>query len=217
MHLLLNRDFSEQQYLMLHCTKGDYSQLSHSTTNIETNKMEFKSCKNVWGKKNIFGQEGTKSSWRNIDSFQGTKASAGSSKGFSLANGPFGSSMSSGSSSGPSSLPAFSFQKEKSKLYSFEVGSASSGSSCCSSTAGSGSSSLLTFGMEAKTYRNYSNCSSRPEESKMETSSGGSSRNSSNKGSNNQLDWSGMVESVFKEEIGKMSEKFHRGTGFGKP
>ena len=185
--------------------------------------MAFKSSKNVWGKTTdtnkgfSFGNDGTKPSLR-LRPFGSSQVTTtqGNSAGGCLALGPFGTSAPFGSSSGTTSLPTFAFGKEKSKLYHFEIGSASSGSSCSSSTTGSGSNSLLTFGMEPKNYRWDSNTFLKSDEAKMEVSSGGSSRNSSNHGSNNRLDWGGMVESVFKEEIGNMAEGLQRGTGFGR-
>ena len=122
--------------------------------------MESTSCKNVWVKKNSFKQEGTKSSCRNKKLSEGNKASVGLT---------FGSSMSIGSSKGPSSLPDYPFKKEKSKLYCFEVGPILSSSSQHSCGVESGPSSLLTFGMEAKKYRTTSVCFS----SMMEVSSRG--------------------------------------------
>ena len=68
--------------------------------------------------------------------------------------------------------------------------------------------------MEPKKYNWGSNPFANTDQSLMEVSSGGSSRNSSSHGSNSRLDWGGMVESVFKEEIGKMAEglQMQRGT-----
>ena len=70
--------------------------------------MESNRCKNVWGKKNCFWQEGTQSSWRDNKLSGGSKASVG------LSNGVLGSSL---PSSRPSSLPVYQLKKEKSKLY----------------------------------------------------------------------------------------------------
>jgi hypothetical protein len=76
-----------------------------------------------------------------------------------------------------------------------------------------GPSSMLTFGMEPKDY----SCQSNPfsNQYKMETSyhsSRGSSRSLGGTGSSSQLDWGGAIESVFKEEIGKMAEAVQKGT-----
>ena len=75
-----------------------------------------------------------------------------------------------------------------------------------SNTTETGPSSMLTFGMEPKDY----SCQLNPFSNQytMETSyrSRGSSRSSSGTGSTSQLDWGGAIESVFKEEIGKMAE-----------
>ena len=124
--------------------------------------------------------------------------------------GAFGSKADFGSTS----LPNFTLSRENSKLFRFEVGSTSSGSSCSSSTTGSGSSSLLTFGIEPKNYRWDSSPCKKNKETKMDISSGESSRNSNAKGSNSRLDWDGMVESVYREEIGKMADTFQRGGCF---
>ena len=159
--------------------------------------MDVQSSKNLWGKKAPSnGQGGGK--WRTSET--NTTAS-------SLTAGPFGSSSGSAPFSGPSSMPAM--QKEKSKMFSFELGSTSSDSSQSCSTGGSGSTSMLAFGMVANKYKHGSTFGS--EEKKMEwASSGGSSRNSSNKGSWSQLEWGARVENVFKEEIGKMTESRQR-------
>ena len=178
------------------------------------------STKNVWGNctrsvggsiRNSFKPDDGRVAFGN---FKADKKMDGSSKGECLAFGPFGSKISFGSSSGPTSLPAFGLKKMNSKIYQFELGSASSGSSASSSTKGSGSNSLLTFGMEPKKYNWGSNPFANTDQSLMEVSSGGSSRNSSSHGSNSRLDWGGMVETVFKEEIGKMAEglQMQRGT-----
>ena len=64
------------------------------------------------------------------------------------------------------------------------------------STAGSGSNSLLTFGRKDS---NSGYCGN-----KMDMSSSGGY--SSNDGSWSRAQWSGIVEGVFKEEIGKMAQ-----------
>ena len=114
--------------------------VSSAVYNRQASNMDFKSSnsKNVWENKlqqmpggtkiklDKSCQEGRRSSWTNPDTSLGTNPSVGSSTAFSLSKGPFGSSISSGSFSGPASLP--SLQKEKAKLFSFEIGSTSSGS-----------------------------------------------------------------------------------------
>ena len=151
--------------------------------------MEVQTRKNLWGRSSVQG--GSQSSWSNNDLSRVTTNFPGTS---GLKSGPFGS----GAFSGPSSMP--NMQKENSKLFSFEIGSSSSGSSA----AGSGPSSLLSFGMVSKKYNYSLTPGSKPDENKMDISSGGSSRNSSTTGSWSRLDWSGVVEGVFKEEIGRM-------------
>ena len=115
-----------------------------------------------------------------------------------LAFEPFGSKPSDGSGTG-----AFGWQENNSNIYNFELGSTSSSSSLSCSAKGSEPNSMLTFGTVPKKF----NCKLNPfsNEYKM-GASGGSSRNSSGNGSTSRLDWSEMVESVFKEEIGKMAE-----------
>ena len=117
--------------------------------------------------------------------------------------GPFGSTSNSRQGSGPTSLPAMGFKNQNSNVYSFELKSDSP------NTSGSGSSSMLELGMEPKMYNWNSNGNSR-----MDTSSGGSSRTSSGHGSSNQLDWSGTVEGVFREEIRQMAEGDRRNNSF---
>ena len=150
------------------------------------NNMEGETRKNIWGRK-----EGAQPGWGNNEVSCVTTNLPGTS---SLKSGPFGSAA----FSGPSSMPTM--QKEKSKLFSFEIGSSSSGSSA----AGSGPSSLLAFGMVAKKYNYIPTPGSRSDENKMDIASGCSSKNSSTTGSWSRLEWSGVVEGVFREEIGKM-------------
>ena len=115
--------------------------------------------------------------------------------------GPFGSNNNPGYNSGPASLPPFGFKSRDSKIYDFELKSSSPNTS--------GPHSMLTLGMEPKKFSWNNNGHSW-----METSSGGSSRASSGQGSSNQLDWSGTVEGVFREEIGKMAEGHRRNSRF---
>eukprot|EP00092_Neocalanus_flemingeri_P076896 GFUD01095428.1.p1 GENE.GFUD01095428.1~~GFUD01095428.1.p1 ORF type:complete len:203 (-),score=49.49 GFUD01095428.1:114-701(-) len=193
--------------------------------------MAFKGYKNVWGNcsRNIGGNlgkeggnEGRRGSFKADGCWMGgnrqeDQKTSGSSTAECLASGPFGSKTDFGSSSQTSSLPAFGLQNKNSKMYCFELGSASSGSSISSSTRGSGPNSLLTFGMEPKKYSWDTTSSQTNGPSQIKSSSGGSSRNSSCQGSNSRLDWSGMVESVYREEIGRMADSYQRGTssGFG--
>jgi hypothetical protein len=83
-------------------------------------------------------------------------------------------------------------------------------------TKETGPSLILTFGMEPKDYR----CQSNPFSNgyTMETSyrSSGSSRSSSDAGSTSQLDWGGVIEVVFKEEIGNaVRRQYERELAFG--
>ena len=130
--------------------------------------------------------------------------SIGDLQGTRLALGPFGSNNNIGCDSGSTSLPTFGCNNKNSNIFNFEVGSS------FSDTKGSGSISMLTFGMEPKKY----NWSSNSDNSLMEISSGGSSRTSSGHGSNSQLDWGGTVEGVFREEIGKMAMDYQRRSSF---
>ena len=91
--------------------------------------------------------------------------------------GPFGSQC---NNSGPRSLNSLEYQKDD-RMYKFEIGSSSSGSSTSSSQPGSRRGSMIGFGMESK---------------KFEWTVG-SERKS-------KVDWDRAVDSVFKEEIGKM-------------
>ena len=140
----------------------------------------------VWGNSGCWGKHSNQNSNRNFGAF-GQSSLQSNSLGF----GAFGSNNSF-SSSGPTSLPCTGFRnKESSNIYSFEL----------NSQPGSGSASMLSLGVESKTY-NWS--SSGNDSWKMDTSSGGSSRTSSGHAS---LDWSGTVEGVFREEIQKMAEE----------
>ena len=177
--------------------------------------MNCKSSKNVWGKnanKGIrFGNGGTtpnlgNDSWITLGSSQDPHVLVGGSRGDFLAIGPFGSKP-----AGATALSTFTYLEEKSKFYTFEVESSSSGSSC-SSTTGSGSNSVLTFGMQSKNYWQESDLLIKADENTRKMSSDSSSRMFSNHGSNSCFDWDGMVEGVFKEEIGKMTEAVQWGT-----
>ena len=68
---------------------------------------------------------------------------------------------------------------------------------------GSGPNSVLSLGMEPRKYQWGFNAKNVP--SLMNISSG-SSGNSSSRGSNESMEWTGLVERVFREEIGKMAE-----------
>ena len=131
-----------------------------------------------------------------------------------LAFGPFGSKSAFGKSTGPTSLPNDAAQGRGSKIFKFELGSCSSGSSCSSSAGGSGPNSMLAFGMEPRRY-NWGSIGFPNPDQLLEGRSGGSSRTSSCRGSQSRLNLGSMVENIFKEEIGKMAESFHRGTYFG--
>ena len=132
----------------------------------------------------------------------------GSKSAFGTNTGPFGTT------SGPTSLPNDAVQRRNSKIFKFELGSCSSGSSCSSSAGGSGPNSLLAFGMEPRRY-NLGTTGFPETDQLLDGRSGGSSRTSSCSGSQTRLNWGSMVENIFKEEIGKMAESFHRGTCFG--
>eukprot|EP00092_Neocalanus_flemingeri_P102020 GFUD01130467.1.p1 GENE.GFUD01130467.1~~GFUD01130467.1.p1 ORF type:complete len:182 (-),score=41.10 GFUD01130467.1:126-644(-) len=170
--------------------------------------MALKSSKNVWGNSNrdIGGslvQKGRKEkiktdSWGSFGHSGGDKKMSNLSSGGCFSVGPFGSNFE--SDSGQKSLPAFGSNKISS-IYRFELESSSSGTLEC------GPNPVLTFGMEPTKFT-WSSKS-------LETTSGGSSRTSSSQGSNNQLDWTGTVENVFKEEIKKMAEGSQWLTGFG--
>ena len=138
----------------------------------------------VWGTSGCWGKNSNDSKKDNFGAF-GQKNQQSN----SLAFGAFGSSSTHFGGSGPTSLPCTGFRsnKESSNIYSFEL-------------SGSGSGSMLTLGMESKTY-NWNTGAGNP--LGMETASGGSSRTSSGHSS---LDWSNTVEGVFREEIQKMAE-----------
>eukprot|EP00092_Neocalanus_flemingeri_P069184 GFUD01084722.1.p1 GENE.GFUD01084722.1~~GFUD01084722.1.p1 ORF type:complete len:192 (+),score=45.10 GFUD01084722.1:23-598(+) len=142
--------------------------------------------------------------------------------------GPFGSRPYWSDSDGPTSLPSFG---QNSNIYSFEVGSSSSsyGNSVSSLTR---SNSVLSFASKSKNFycgkyssSSSSDCWSRKTSSQntgsgsrthspscLNTPRGGSS---SSLGSSCQekriLDWSRLVENVFKEEIGKLAKHIHGG------
>ena len=181
--------------------------------------MAFKSYGNVWSNINrdigsSFANDGRRASFsqngfRDFGNFLVDPRKSRSPAGSGLSSGPFGSKMNYGSNSGPTSMPEFGYHTKNPKIYQFELGSSSSGSSGTSSRPGSGPNSLLTFGMEPKKHDWFSKPVTN-KHSKTEVPSGGSSRYSSNQGSNNRLDWGGVVEGVFKEEVRKMSELFQR-------
>ena len=74
-------------------------------------------------------------------------------------------------------------------------------------------SSLIYFGMEPRKYNCGPICFPKTDPEKNR--SGGSSRASSNSGSQSPLNWSSMVENIFREEIGKMTECFPKETCHG--
>ena len=158
--------------------------------------MAFTNCKNVWGKCNRnIGSGGRQEDQRNSQKEQTSG---------SLTFGPFGSKSVFGQSFGPKSLPTVGSKNINSRIYHFELGNCSSGSSCSSSASSSGPSSAIGFGMEPKRYNWGLNCISKTESS-MQVASGGSSRSSGYYGSKTSINLGEMVENVFKEEIGKMS------------
>ena len=124
-----------------------------------------------------------------------------------FALGPFGSRSMFGQNSGPSSLPNETSNKRNSRMSNFELGNYSSDSSCSLSPLGSGPSSLIGFSMEPKKY----NWAWKGDQ-RMDVASGGSSRSSSGFGSRSHINLGNMVENVFMEEIGKMSETLQRGS-----
>ena len=188
--------------------------------------MAFQSSKNVWGKSNRnfgnIGNEGRRASLKleNNRGFGNSQVEQGTNnKG--LLFGPFGSKSESGTnngpfgkSSGPTSLPNEGVQGRGSKIFKFELGSCSSGSSCSSSAGGSGPNSMLTFGMEPRRY-NLGTIGLPNPDQLLEGRSGGSSRASSNSGSQSPLNWSHMVENILREEIGKMTECLSKGASNG--
>ena len=135
-------------------------------------------------------------------------ASAESIPGCRLTFGPFGSKFVSGTGSGSTSLPPYGLKKRNSRIYTFELGRSSSGSSYCSSG------SNLTFGMEPKKYSLGTNGFAETDISLMKARSRGSDRSSSCFGYKRRLDWGSMVDKIFKEEIEKMTESFQRGNCF---
>ena len=179
---------------------------------------------NVWGtfKKNgdCFQNGGRRASFKTegfapFGSLKTEQNSAGSSGVGNFAVGPFGSNTS--FESRRTSLPAFELKRRNSKINHFELGNSSSGSSSSNNNTGSGPNSMLSLGTESKKYNWSTNPFSNADQNMMDTSSGsgGSSRTSSGHGSYSQLDWDGTVDGVFKEEIGKMSLGFQRGSCFG--
>ena len=131
----------------------------------------------------------------------------------------------------PKSMPSFS---KNSNIYCFEVGSSKSSTrnSVASLTR---SNSTLSFSSQSKKYDWGMSISERTPSSdscwNLETSTddnktlgGSSSCLNTPYGSSNSLslfgsscekkkhlDWSGLVDNVFKEEIGKLADKFHGG------
>ena len=170
-----------------------------------------------------FGKEGKRGSFQtdsiaNFGRTQSEQKTSGPSKEGCLGFGPFGSRTFHGSNSGATSLPTFGLKKANSNIYNFELGSTSPTAGYSWSTKESGPSSMLTFGMEPKQFSCHSNpfCTEYLMDTSQSSHSGGSSRTSSGNGSTCSLfDWGGVVENVFKEEIGKMAQEFHWGTGFG--
>ena len=178
--------------------------------------MAFKGFGNVW---KSFGNEGRRASFKtdSLASFGRSQAAeqktSGSFMDGCLGFGPFGSKSSYGTNSGATSLPTFVWKEQNSNIYRFELGSTSSSSSLSCSTKESEPTSMLTFGMEPKKFNCHSNPFSDAYLVNTSCHSGGSSRNSSGSGSTSQLDWGGVVENVFKEEIGMMASRgFSLGT-----
>ena len=172
--------------------------------------MAFQNFKNVWGKCNRTNANSSinEGSRRFGNYHVDNGSSAESIPGCHLTFGPFGSKFVSGSGSGSTSLPPDGLKKINSRIYTFELGRSSSGSGYCSSG------SLLTFGMEPKTYNLGTNGFAETDISLMKTRSQGSARSSSCFGSKRRLDWGSMVDTIFKEEIEKMAESFQRGNCF---
>ena len=98
-------------------------------------------------------------------------------------------------------------------IFKFEIESSSSSSSCVSGYKGSEPNLILAFGMEPRRY-NWGPIGF-PKTDPEKKRSGGSSRASSNSGSQSPLNWSHMVEKIFREEIGKMTECFPKGACHG--
>eukprot|EP00092_Neocalanus_flemingeri_P004083 GFUD01004395.1.p1 GENE.GFUD01004395.1~~GFUD01004395.1.p1 ORF type:complete len:147 (+),score=40.10 GFUD01004395.1:27-467(+) len=144
--------------------------------------MAFTSGSNVWG--NTYRQNSDKSV------------------------GPFGSRNNFGESNGPSSLPAFSNQGHKSNIYSFETSSSSSSGS--NSGTLTRTNSNLSLGTESKKFS-----WTGPDKTFGGSSSGSSSNSSNSSGSSRdldkRLDWGKLVDNVFKQEIGKLSEGYRNG------
>ena len=179
--------------------------------------MSFQNCKNVWGKCNRYtGNDGlqTTSEIKDQREFGNPKKEEGPNFNWgNLALGPFGSKSLFGTSSGPASLPTVGSKRRNSRIYHFELGTCSSGSSCSSSAPASGPSSVIGFGMEPKRYNWGLNSLSKTEQA-MEVTSGGSSRSSGCYGSRTSINLGEMVENIFKEEIGKMAENLQRRSCF---
>ena len=70
----------------------------------------------------------------------------------------------------------------------------------------------LSLGMESKQFSSHNNPFSSSYNMDTSSSSGGSSRYSSNSGSSGRLDWGAVV---YREEIGKMATEFHWGSKGG--
>ena len=168
--------------------------------------MAVQTFKNVWGKSNRTNADTSMNNdSRRFGNYHvDNGASAESIPGCHLTLGPFGSKFVSGTGSGSTSLPPYGLKKRNSRIYTFELGRSSSGSSYCSSA------SLLTFGMEPKTYDLGSNGFAETDISLMKTRSQGSDRSYSCFGSKRRLDWGSMVDTIFKEDIEKITESFQR-------
>ena len=174
--------------------------------------MSYQRSKNVWGKVNRNSENsrlrGSFKKEEKTDLGHGHNKSERENK--KVANftlGSFGSRSMFGQHSGPSSLPNETSNKRNSRMYNFELGNYSSDSSSSASPLGSGPNSLIGFGMEPKKFNRAWKGDQR-----MDVASGGSSRSSSGFGSRSHINLGNMVENVFMEEIGKMSETLQRGS-----
>ena len=159
----------------------------------------FQHCKNVWGK-------GNRASWGSFKHKRGDqgKSEKTQEKNNSLLSlGPFGSTSKFGINSGSVSLPINGRNKGDGSLFRFELEFSSSRSSN-SSNQSSGPNSPIGFVIEPKRFKLTVDDMDTPGQLMEKTLN--------NFGSKSQMNIQEMVENVFRDEIGKMTESYQNGS-----
>ena len=159
----------------------------------------FQNSKNVWGKCN----RASRGSFKHKNGDQGRSEKMLEKNNSSLSLGPFGSRSQFGNNTGAVSLPINGPMKGDESLFSFEHGFSSSRSSN-SSNQSSGQDSPIGFGIEPKRFKWIVDDRDTPGQLMEKTLNTNGSKNSINIGD--------MVENVFKDEIGKMTESYQKGS-----